>query len=266
MTASAPTLPSAPAPDLRLESGPLLDILLEDAPAALAILDRDLRGLAASRRWLLDHGMERGTVLGRDPWEDHPELPPRWRETCRRCLAANQPGCLEDPILLPSGALEWLRWKVQPWHRPTGEAGGLVILAERVTALRQAEQSAKETETLFRRVLETLPMPAGLFRRAGATVMVNRAFRDTFGYALAEVPTQAAWRAIAYPGDRARKEADAAWEAIAQRLREVEPPEVQRTTRTVTARDGSRHRMDLTFLVQGDFVLITYLARPRGRR
>jgi PAS domain S-box-containing protein len=248
-----------PVPDL-------LAILLREAPAALALLDRDLRCLAATARWAREFRLDPARVVGLGHPEIAPGIPERLREAHRRCLRTEEDWMSEEPVLRPDGGLEWIHHRARPWRTPEGAVGGILLQVERITDRKVAQQAARESEALFRATLETLPMPAGLFRRAGATVAVNRAFREIFGYALEEVPTQAVWRALAYPGASGLREAEATWDNLSRNLRQSDPPETVRTRRTVTARDGSRHRMEVSLLMEGDFVLITYLERPPRRR
>ena len=56
-----------------------LQIFVEHAPAALAMLDRDMRYLAASRRWMETYRLQGPTVVGRRHYAVVPDIPERWR-------------------------------------------------------------------------------------------------------------------------------------------------------------------------------------------
>jgi len=58
-----------------------LRVFVEQVPVAIAMLDRDMRYLAASRRYLTDYSVK--DVIGRGHYEVFPEMPERWREVHR---------------------------------------------------------------------------------------------------------------------------------------------------------------------------------------
>jgi len=55
---------------------PKLRLFLDYAPAAVAIFDRDMRYLGASRRWLETFELD-GDVTGRSHYEVFPDIPER---------------------------------------------------------------------------------------------------------------------------------------------------------------------------------------------
>ena len=57
-----------------------LHLLLDAAPVAIAMLDRDMRYLAHSRRFTIDYNLGDQPLLGRSHYELFPEIPERWKE------------------------------------------------------------------------------------------------------------------------------------------------------------------------------------------
>jgi PAS domain-containing protein len=64
----------------------LLKVFVKSVPAAVAMLDRDLRYVQVSDRWCSDNGVEASALLGRLRYEVGPEIPERWKEVNRRAL------------------------------------------------------------------------------------------------------------------------------------------------------------------------------------
>ena len=116
-----------------------LALLIENAPAALALLDRELRYLAVSRRWADGFGLGDRTLVGARHEDVFPAVPARWREAFARCLAGDSDRCDEDRLERPDGKVDWVRWEVHPWRDATGEVGGIVLLCEIVTARRELQ-------------------------------------------------------------------------------------------------------------------------------
>ena len=63
-----------------LESEEKLRLLIEHAPVALAMFDRQMRYLAVSRRWLADYCLEDKNIIGRSHYQVFPGISDRWRE------------------------------------------------------------------------------------------------------------------------------------------------------------------------------------------
>ena len=126
-----------------------LRLFVEHAPAALVMLDRDMRYLAVSERWMKDFGLT-GSIIGRSHYEVFPEIPAAWRETDQRCLAGATERFPADQFVRADGSSYWLKREIRPWRDNQGRIGGLVISWEDITASRQAEE---RQQMLMREVL-----------------------------------------------------------------------------------------------------------------
>ncbi len=122
------------------ESEQKLGLFIENAPAAIAMMDREMRYLAVSRRWLKDYGLGERDILGRSHYEIFPEIPARWKEIHRRALAGETLRREEDPFPRLDGKVDWVRWEVLPWHESNGKIGGIIMLTEVITARKELEQ------------------------------------------------------------------------------------------------------------------------------
>ena len=119
-------------------SGERLRLFIAAAPVGIAMFDRNMRYLAVSRRFLENYHLV-GNIVGRSHYEVFPEIPQRWREIHRRCLAGETLASDEDPFLRANGRMYWIRWKIQPWFDAAGKIGGIVVFSEDVTARKQAD-------------------------------------------------------------------------------------------------------------------------------
>ncbi len=165
------------------ESKELMQLFIEHAPAAMAMLDRDMRYLAASRRWLDMHMIDEAKIVGRSHYEFFPGIPESWREEHRRCLAGEELEADERELTMPDGSLRWVRREILPWHAGDGSVGGIVMLAEDVTERRQTEDRLRLAATVFTGAREGI-----LITGPDATILeVNEAFTRITGYTREEL-------------------------------------------------------------------------------
>ena len=117
------------------ESQERLALFVEHAPAAIAMFDREMRYLVASRRWVSDYGLGTREIFGRSHYEIFPDLPERWKDVHRRCLAGAVERKERDPFPRADGTTDWVNWEIRPWRDADGGVGGLVMFTEVVTGL-----------------------------------------------------------------------------------------------------------------------------------
>jgi PAS domain S-box-containing protein len=118
----------------------LLKIFVKHVPAAVAMLDRDMRYIQVSDRWCADYSPGRAQILGCSHYEIFPDMPERWKEIHRRCLAGETLRADEDRWDGKDGP-HWARWEVRPWKTAEGTMGGILILAEDITRRKQMEEA-----------------------------------------------------------------------------------------------------------------------------
>lgn len=149
----------------RQESEQRLRLFVEHSPAAIAMFDRDMKYLVASRRWLSDYGLGDRQIIGRSHYEVFPDLPERWKVIHQRCLAGAVEKCEEDPFPRADGHIDWVRWEIHPWRRADGENGGIIIFSEVITERKRAEEElriANEELLAINRIITTTTTTTGV--------------------------------------------------------------------------------------------------------
>ncbi len=165
------------------ESQERLQILIDHAPAALAMFDRDMRYLAVSRRWLSDYKLDDRMILGLEHYAVFPEIGETWKSVHRRGLAGEVIRNDEDCFIRSNGHRQWLKWEVRPWYGRIGDIEGIVIFSEDITERKAAEDERYRWSEAIRQ--SAAPNVIGSIN--GTIEFVNTAFLNLFGYKEDEV-------------------------------------------------------------------------------
>src|SRR5215831_3789586 len=129
----------------------LLRVFVKNVPAAVAMLDRDMRYLQVSDRWCSDYSPGRAQILGCSHYEIFPDMPERWKEVHRRALQGETLRADEDRWDGQDGT-HWARWEVRPWKTAEGAVGVILILAVDITRRKQMEETLSD---LSRKLIES---------------------------------------------------------------------------------------------------------------
>ncbi len=158
-----------------------LRLFVRDAPVGIAMLDRDMRYLAVSRRWADDYRLDEQALIGRCHYEVFPDMPERWKAEHQRCLAGAIQQAEEEVVSLLTGRVKWNRWQVRPWRDAGGEIGGLVMLFEDITERKRGQQALRKAHTFLRQVIDMDPNFIFVKDREGRFTLVNQAVADCYG-------------------------------------------------------------------------------------
>lgn len=130
----------------------LLQKFVENMPGAIAMLDRQMRYLVVSRRWLLDFGLD-PSILGRSHYDVFPVFRgwnpseiERHQNICTACLTGDGALCTEEQWSRADGTSDWLKWEIQTWMETSGEVGGLMVFVEIITDSKKAARSLYEAK------------------------------------------------------------------------------------------------------------------------
>ncbi|MEO8173517.1 MAG: PAS domain S-box protein, partial [Sediminibacterium sp.] len=140
--------------DLEIEKSRLSAFVI-NAPAAVAMFDRDIRYIAASNRWMEEYHLQGRNVIGLTHYQVFPNITQEWKDIHSRSLNGAVEKNDED-VWRPEGwdHDQFLRWEVRPWYLFDGSIGGIMIFTQDITEiclqreeLRVAKQQAEQANT-----------------------------------------------------------------------------------------------------------------------
>jgi PAS domain S-box-containing protein len=180
-----------------------LAVFVEHAPAGIAMFDCEMRFLAASRRFVVDHRLPQDAqLIGRSVYEVFPRLPRRWRDIHARVLAGEKSSQEEDQLTHKDGRTDWVRWSMVPWRRADGNIGGALLFAELRTEQVEARRALADSEARFRATFENAAVGVALVGRNGSLLRANNSFARMLGYSGEELRTRT-FQELTHPDDLA---------------------------------------------------------------
>lgn len=125
----------------------MLGALVENAPVAMAMFDREMRYVLANRQWITEFGLQDALPLvGCSQFEVFPNLHPGWRSVYDRAFQGHVVRSEHDVASAPNGKAMIFRWEVRPWRRKRDAAvGGLMVICESFNRLGDDLTLAPET-------------------------------------------------------------------------------------------------------------------------
>lgn len=129
-------------------------IFIEQAPTAIAMLDKDMKYIAVSQRWLEDYKMVGKEIIGHSHYDIFPEIGDDWKENHRKCLQGEINKCDEAPFRRADGSIQWIYWDVRPWYIPDGSIGGLIMHTGDITHIKEKDLEKSRIEAILEKTNE----------------------------------------------------------------------------------------------------------------
>lgn len=164
-----------------MESEEKLSLFIQHAPAALAMFDREMRYISASRRWLQDYNISANEIIGAVHYEIFPEISEEWKMIHQRGLNGECIRNEEDKFIREDGSLQHLRWEVRPWFNAENEVGGIIITTEDITARKQNEEEVRVAFTKYKTLFDNLPIGISISDSHGRVIETNSVAEELLG-------------------------------------------------------------------------------------
>ncbi len=129
-------------------------ILIEQAPTAIAMLDKNMIYLAVSKKWITDYKLENQKIIGRSHYEVFPEIGEEWKENHQKCLNGAIDICDEAEFVRADGTVQWIYWDVRPWYDSDKNVGGIIMHSGDITYLKKHDFEKERIEKVLEKTNE----------------------------------------------------------------------------------------------------------------
>ncbi|WP_345994000.1 PAS domain S-box protein [Sulfurimonas sp. HSL-1716] len=148
-----------------------LELFIEFAPFAMAMLNKEMKYIAVSKRWITDYDLAGKDIIGKSHYDIFSDIPKHWKEAYEKALKGESTKSDGEIFTRKDGSEKWLRWETHPWFIESGEIGGIIIFSEDITKHKEAEE---RYHTLFSRTGTCM----AIIESDGTFSLVNKTFAD----------------------------------------------------------------------------------------
>lgn len=165
--------------------------LAENSPDIIARIDRQLRHVYVNSAIAKAIGLSPEAFIGKTHNElnvpDH--LRQEWQAKMRQVFVTGQNCVYEFNFPAPDGIRYYLA-RLVPEFSPSGTVESILVITSDITEFKRVEQSLRESESRFRRVMESNMLGMGFWTSEGEISDANDALLNMLGYPREEFLTQ----------------------------------------------------------------------------
>ncbi len=131
--------------DRMLEEQSLLKTFVSIAPVAIAMFDKHMVYISASKKWKTDQNIK-GDIIGKSHYKVFPEIPQEWKKMHQRALQGEviKPGV--EKFERADGSVQWLKGEIHPWYKAKDKVGGIIIFINDLTEIKHQEDELRKAK------------------------------------------------------------------------------------------------------------------------
>jgi PAS domain S-box-containing protein len=180
-----------------------LSTFIDGAPASIAMFDREMRYLEASRQHAQEIGFAPTDLIGRCAYEVFPFMPERWKAAHARCLNGASERCdMDAAVVRSNGSTDCFRWEIRPWYRADRTVGGLILFSELITHSLQAQRRLHESEARLELAVRAGALGIYDYNLTENTTTWDCRVRQLWGISSDETVTFETFKGGLHPDDR----------------------------------------------------------------
>jgi PAS domain S-box-containing protein len=170
----------------------------------MAMFDRDMCYIAASRRFIMDYRLDVDHLVGRSHYEVFPEIPEHWRQIHRRCLDGAVESSDGEPFVRGDGSVDWVRWSIQPLRDAEGAIGGIIMFTEDISASKRVADALRLSEERLRLAVEATGLGSYDYDARKCSSVWSSQLYDLIGLPKSTRMTREQGLSVVHPEDRNR--------------------------------------------------------------
>ncbi|MES2477644.1 MAG: PAS domain S-box protein [Bacteroidota bacterium] len=121
-----------------------LSAFVQHAPAAVAMLDANMKYIAVSNRWIEDYHLSEHKVVGQSHTELFPAVFAHSTELQTRVLNGAVERKEEDVFRFPGEAEDqYISWEMRPWYKFDDTIGGVMMFTQNITSIVKQREELK---------------------------------------------------------------------------------------------------------------------------
>lgn len=212
-------------------------------------------------------GAAASEIIGRTDYDFvDKELADFFRENDRKAMMAGKARMNEETLILAADGSQGIFETIKtPAYAADGSLIGVLGVARDITERKRMEAALQLSETRFRQLIQTLPIPLTIVNKNGTQEYINDRFIKVFGYTYDDIPTLADWWNLAYPDADYRQWAMQSWtravEKSANTGNDIEPVEYN-----ITCKDQRVRPVIVSGVTIGNIILSTFTDISDRRR
>ena len=175
-------------------------LFIEHTPTAIAMLDTNMKYLAASKKWLDDYKLTNKNIIGVSHYDLFPRTSDEWKQHHQNGLKGIAKKREEEQFFRKDGSTQWISWELKPWYNDNGTVGGVIIYTANITNRKKTEEQLRISEAAFRANFENAAVGMAFIDKSGKWLKVNSRLCEILGYSNNEL-LQKTFAEITHPDD-----------------------------------------------------------------
>ncbi|UTP39995.1 PAS domain S-box protein [Phenylobacterium sp. LH3H17] len=171
----------AKARDEALRGQQQIHQLIENAPFAVAMFDRQLRYMVVSNTWRQAFKLDQRDHIGLTLKDVFPTAPKRLLDAQARALTGELVRAKEDRFTDGQGTKHWVRWEARPWRDAKDAVQGIICYVDDISALAEARTDAQQNAHRLKLALEAADAGVYEIDHRNKTVWVSPEYRRLLG-------------------------------------------------------------------------------------